>query len=121
MAPIKWSCAALKAEICVPLVECDKCTRRPRLNRIPRSLAGYKFHAETYKTLMQKLKKRHGDVVVGSVIGGGRISRDPKLQMISVYGYSKTFGRCAGCNERSAGILRAQYPDYEVSWSDEGY
>ena len=40
---------------------------------------------------------------------------------MSVYGYSKTFGRCPGCNERTAIILREAFPEYETTWRDDGY
>ena len=57
----------------------------------------------------------------GRVIGGGRIVYDPSARTVSVYGYSKTFGRAKGCNEHSAGLIEAAMPDCTVSWSDKGY
>ena len=67
---------------------------------------------------MKPLKKQG---IQGSVVGGGRIIRDDKSLTMSVFGYSKTFGRSPGCNEASAEILRAEFPEYSVTWSDEGY
>lgn len=64
--------------------------------------------------------------VVGRVIGGGRIRFDGKglagEPTAEVYGYSKTFGRTPGCNERTAEIIRAHCPGLaRVDWSDKGY
>ena len=40
----------------------------------------------------------------------------------SVYGYSKTFGRTRGCNERTAELIRANVDGLaSVEWSDDGY
>ena len=55
------------------------------------------------------------------VVGGGRIKRDDAAKTISVYGYSKTFGRSPGCNEATAEMIRAALTGYRVDWSDEGY
>jgi phosphohistidine phosphatase len=39
-----------------------------------------------------------------------------------VYGYSKTFGKTPGCNEKTADIIRANCPGLaRVDWSDQGY
>ena len=46
---------------------------------------------------------------------------DDEAKTMSVYGYSKTFGRCPGCNERTAIILREAFPEYETTWRDDGY
>ena len=72
--------------------------------------------------------------VRGRVVGGGRITYkramaakakeakpSSKCATVSVYGYSKTFGRKEGCNERSAAIVRAAMPAAKVTWSDDGY
>ena len=39
--------------------------------------------------------------------------------MSQVYGYSMGFGKAN--HERSVDILKKQYPDYTIEWSDEGY
>lgn len=63
------------------------------------------------------------DRLTGTVVGGGRIVADSVTKKVSIYGYSKTFGRSAGCNERSANIVRQSpsFLGYTVTWSDEGY
>jgi len=92
---------------------------------VVRSYATCRYHAENYMKLMRILRadeRTRG--VVGRVIGGGRIRFDPAASPPSceVYGYSKTFGRVAGCNEKTAAIVRANCPGFaDVRWSDEGY
>ncbi|NXA80025.1 PHP14 phosphatase, partial [Thryothorus ludovicianus] len=51
--------------------------------------------------------------------GGGRLSHRPEERRIHVYGYSVGFGRAdhAVTTEK----LKAEYPDYEITWADEGY
>ncbi|NXO16762.1 PHP14 phosphatase, partial [Oriolus oriolus] len=52
-------------------------------------------------------------------LGGGRVSHRPEERKIHVYGYSVGFGRAdhAVTTEK----LKAAYPDYEITWADEGY
>ncbi|KAF7240991.1 14 kDa phosphohistidine phosphatase [Varanus komodoensis] len=52
-------------------------------------------------------------------LGGGRISHQSGARKIHVYGYSVGFGRAK--HSISTEKLKARYPDYEVTWSDEGY
>jgi phosphohistidine phosphatase len=79
------------------------------------------YHADVYRALMDELgsdARTRG--VIGRVIGGGRIRRDAAT--VSVYGYSKTFGRTRGCNERTAELIRANVDGLaSVEWSDDGY
>ena len=116
--------------------------------RVVRSYAGLSYHADNYERAMELL---HNDSslrpVRGRVIGGGRIEYRAEARAISVYGYSKSasparspslspraltrhggllavraaFGRAKGCNEHSCELIRANYPDFDVSWSDKGY
>ena len=79
------------------------------------------YHADVYRALVDELgsdARTRG--VIGRVIGGGRIRRDAAT--VSVYGYSKTFGRTRGCNERTAELIRANVDGLaSVEWSDDGY
>uniref|UniRef100_A0A3Q2PM34 14 kDa phosphohistidine phosphatase n=1 Tax=Fundulus heteroclitus TaxID=8078 RepID=A0A3Q2PM34_FUNHE len=52
-------------------------------------------------------------------IGGGRIKHEPDVKKIHVYGYSIGYGRAnhAVTTEK----LKDQYPDYQVTWDNEGY
>jgi len=79
------------------------------------------YHPEVYELTMNSLARSHGPVVRGTVIGGGRIVYDPSARTVDIYGYSKSFGRAKGCNERSAQIVRDNLPGVEVTWSDKGY
>ena len=97
------------------LLECELDGRR---KRIVRALQGLKYHAENYDVTAAPLKALGVHV---RVVGGGRIKRDDATKTISVYGYSKTFGRSPGCNEATAEMIRAALPGYRVDWSDEGY
>lgn len=58
-----------------------------------------------------------------AVLGGGRIAYNSIARTINVYGYSKTFGRCAACNRISSELIRAapEFRRYAVRWSNQGY
>jgi phosphohistidine phosphatase len=97
-----------------------------------RSFSTCEYHAETYRELMRELGRDAATAgVVGRVIGGGRIrfgdgngdgGGGDRAASAEVYGYSKTFGRTPGCNEKTAEILRANCPGLtHVDWSDNGY
>ncbi len=81
------------------------------------------YHAENYQELMRRLRrdpKTKG--CVGRVIGGGRMRFDKEVGVCEVYGYSKTFGRTPGCNEKTADIIRKNCAEFKrVDWSDSGY
>jgi hypothetical protein len=88
---------------------------------VVRNTKGLRFHAEMYNAAMNQLHSEYGGIIKGSVVGGGRIRYDVKQKHISVYGYSKTFGRAAGCNKKSAELIRNAMPGFEVEWTDAGY
>ncbi|XP_015135021.2 14 kDa phosphohistidine phosphatase isoform X1 [Gallus gallus] len=52
-------------------------------------------------------------------LGGGRISHQSREKKIHVYGYSVGFGRAN--HSVTTEKLKAKYPDYEITWADEGY
>ena len=93
---------------------------------VVRSYDSCGYHAENYRELMRRLQRdAKTSGVVGRVIGGGRIrfhaeSPEPSA---AVYGYSKTFGRTPGCNERTAEIIKRECGVFQgrVTWSDDGY
>lgn len=90
---------------------------------VVRSYDHCNYHAENYQELMRRLRrdpKTKG--CVGRVIGGGRMRFDKEVGVCEVYGYSKTFGRTPGCNEKTADIIRKNCPEFKrVDWSDSGY
>ncbi|XP_060526185.1 14 kDa phosphohistidine phosphatase-like [Cylas formicarius] len=53
------------------------------------------------------------------VLGGGRIKHDPQAKTINVYGYSQGYGKAD--HKQTVDILKSQYPDYSITWADEGY
>jgi hypothetical protein len=61
---------------------------------VVRNTKGLRFHAEMYNAAMNELHSEYGGIIKGSVVGGGRIQYDVQHKSVSVYGYSKTFGRC---------------------------
>ena len=98
------------------LIEASNGTTKRHLLR---SKEGIEFHADVYSRALQQELEPSG--LSGLVLGGGRLTHDPEHKKLEVYGYSKTFGRCAWCNERVAAMLRKHYPSYSVTWSNEGY
>lgn len=57
--------------------------------------------------------------------GGGRINHDSANKKIFVYGYSMSkFSNPAyglAKHEKTVELLKSEYPDYEIIWSNEGY
>ena len=51
--------------------------------------------------------------------GGGRITHDPAAKTIFIYGYSQGYGRCD--HDKTQAIIQESYPDYQVTWSNDGY
>ena len=51
--------------------------------------------------------------------GGGRINHDAEQKKIVIYGYSQGFGRCD--HSLTQKYIQEEYPDYEVTWNNEGY
>ncbi|GCC16588.1 hypothetical protein chiPu_0022226 [Chiloscyllium punctatum] len=52
-------------------------------------------------------------------LGGGRINHNSEKKTIHVYGYSMGYGRAK--HEITAELLKAKYPDCNVTWANEGY
>ncbi|GJQ72589.1 putative sex-regulated protein [Trypoxylus dichotomus] len=53
------------------------------------------------------------------VLGGGRIAHDAAAKAIKVYGYSQGYGKAD--HRVAVELLQKSYPDYSITWSDEGY
>ncbi|KAG2455301.1 PHP14 phosphatase, partial [Polypterus senegalus] len=84
---------------------------------IVRGFAWAEYHADIYDKVAEEIEKLGGFDC--ECLGGGRIQHDSQKKKIHVYGYSVGFGRAnhAVATEK----LKARYPDYEVTWADEGY
>ncbi|KAK6046239.1 Janus/Ocnus family protein [Cooperia oncophora] len=52
-------------------------------------------------------------------IGGGRIRHEDDAKEILVYGYSHGFGQAD--HSITVDILKKRYPDYHITFSNEGY
>ena len=87
---------------------------------VVRAYAGCAYHANNFEMLTRELRALGVDAR-GRVVGGGRCERDDAAKTIKVYGYSKTFGRTPGCNERACAMIREAFTGYEATWSDDGY
>jgi phosphohistidine phosphatase len=93
-----------------------------RRKTLVRSTAYLIYHAQMASAAMRELKASNPNVKT-RVLGGGRISFAARAQTISIFGYSKTYGRCEPCNRQAAEILRQtpRYAQYHVHWSNDGY
>ncbi|KAL2099478.1 hypothetical protein ACEWY4_003872 [Coilia grayii] len=84
---------------------------------IVRGYAWAEYHADIYDKVSGDLERAGG--VDCECLGGGRIKHDSEAKKIHVYGYSMGFGRAK--HSVSTEKIKALYPDYEVTWADEGY
>lgn len=57
--------------------------------------------------------------LVFSCLGGGRIYHNPDKKVLKIYGYSEAYGKAD--HELASTLIKEKYPNYEVTWSDEGY
>ncbi|KAM5330567.1 14 kDa phosphohistidine phosphatase isoform 2-T2 [Glossophaga mutica] len=74
------------------------------------------FPADIYDKVAGEIQKKGYDC---ECLGGGRISHQSQDKKIHVYGYSMGFGRAQ--HSVSTEKIKAKYPDYEVTWADDGY
>ena len=84
---------------------------------VVRGYAWAEYHADVYEKVSMELEK--GGLLACECVGGGRIRHEPQKKRIHVYGYSLGFGRAN--HAVSTEKLKARYPDYEVTWDNEGY
>ena len=86
-----------------------------------RGFKAFKYHKDILKNWVTKELNGLGQTANFEYTcpGGGRIKATPETKTLFVYGYSKTFGRVD--HTITQAILQEAYPDYSISWSDEGY
>uniref|UniRef100_A0A8C2Y0G3 14 kDa phosphohistidine phosphatase n=1 Tax=Capra hircus TaxID=9925 RepID=A0A8C2Y0G3_CAPHI len=72
--------------------------------------------ADIYDKVSGEIQKKGYDC---ECLGGGRISHQSQDRKIHVYGYSMGYGRAQ--HSVSTEKIKAKYPDYEVTWADDGY
>ncbi|XP_076276925.1 14 kDa phosphohistidine phosphatase [Lasioglossum baleicum] len=75
------------------------------------------WHSDIFDETCEQLKSHSS--LKAKCVGGGRIEHDPDERTIKVYGYSQGFGPAD--HAVSVEILKKKYPDYKITWSDEGY
>ncbi|XP_029468432.1 14 kDa phosphohistidine phosphatase isoform X2 [Rhinatrema bivittatum] len=94
-------------------------TRPPSSEDSKDIVRGYKwadYHADVYDKVAAEIEKQGYDC---ECLGGGRIAHKSQQKKIHVYGYSLGFGRAN--HSVSTEKLKKKYPDYNVTWADEGY
>ncbi|XP_063287814.1 14 kDa phosphohistidine phosphatase [Pelobates fuscus] len=84
---------------------------------IVRGYGWAEYHADIYDKVAAEIEKNN--VYDCECLGGGRISHSSKDKKIHIYGYSLGFGRAR--HAVSMEKIQAKYPDYKVTWADEGY
>lgn len=52
-------------------------------------------------------------------VGGGRIEHSPAKKTIHIYGYSTGYGQAD--HKISVELVKKEYPEHTVTWSNEGY
>jgi hypothetical protein len=93
--------------------------------QVVRSVAGAKYHRNVFDASMAELRAAVSPRLAGVVVGGGRLEFDAAGKRASVWGYSQSYGRAAGCNQRAAAMVSDSFgggaAGFAVEWSDEGY
>ncbi|XP_054008689.1 14 kDa phosphohistidine phosphatase-like [Hylaeus anthracinus] len=84
---------------------------------IVRGYARAEYHADIFDIANAKVTAIPG--LTAKCMGGGRIEHDPDERTLKVYGYSQGYGKAD--HEMSVGILKKKYPNYTITWTDEGY
>ncbi|XP_056641769.1 14 kDa phosphohistidine phosphatase-like [Diorhabda carinulata] len=90
---------------------------------IVRGYAECPYHADINDKVTSDLQKLKSSKVIQDwrtkVLGGGRIQHDPQDNKILVYGYSQGYGKAD--HQLTVDILKTAYPNYDITFSDEGY
>ena len=80
-----------------------------------------KYHKNIFTKFLEEVESYHLDKKLCKALGGGRIKTNKKKKTIKIYGYSKTFGRVKNQHETTKQILLKFYPNYDITWTNEGY
>uniref|UniRef100_A0AC35TU76 Sex-regulated protein janus-A n=1 Tax=Rhabditophanes sp. KR3021 TaxID=114890 RepID=A0AC35TU76_9BILA len=91
----------------------DKATDQVKF--IVRGDSSCPYHADILDNVKQGASKE----VKLNCPGGGRIIHDPEAKKILVFGYSVGYGR--GDHQMAVDILKKEYEDYDITFSNEGY
>lgn len=87
---------------------------------IVRGMTSAEYHADSAEPALRQIDKAG---LTHRVIGGGRIRYIASTKSILVYGYSMGFPWPEGqyMNEQSASIIKRNFPNMVVDWSNDGY
>uniref|UniRef100_A0A0K0F9U1 Sex-regulated protein janus-B n=1 Tax=Strongyloides venezuelensis TaxID=75913 RepID=A0A0K0F9U1_STRVS len=91
----------------------DKSTKESKM--IVRGYGNCPYHAD----ILDNVKEKETKDVKFRCVGGGRINHDKDRKNILVYGYSVGYGKAD--HQVSVDILKKDYPDYDITFSNEGY
>ncbi|XP_064096129.1 14 kDa phosphohistidine phosphatase-like isoform X2 [Macrobrachium nipponense] len=83
---------------------------------IVRGYSSAGFHSDVYDKVVPAIEKLGLDC---ECLGGGRILHDEEKKTIEVFGYSQGYGRAD--HSISVEILKKKYPDYKITFSNDGY
>lgn len=89
----------------------------PASKLIVRGYQRASYHVDIYEEVQAKQLKPLG--LECECEGGGRIKHDRDERRLLVYGYSQGFGRAQ--HQLAVDLLKVTYPDYEVTWTNDGY
>ncbi|XP_019798146.3 LOW QUALITY PROTEIN: 14 kDa phosphohistidine phosphatase [Tursiops truncatus] len=81
-------------------------------------MSGYKwaeYHSDIYDEVSGEMQKGYDC----ECLGRGCISHQSQGKKVHMYGYSMGYGRAQ--HSISTEKIKARYPDYEVTWADDGY
>ncbi|CAJ0594043.1 unnamed protein product [Cylicocyclus nassatus] len=94
-----------------------RCTDNSSKNEkyIVRGYGRHTFH----NGIMRETRDAIGSECKLKCVGGGRIKHEDAAKLILVYGYSHAYGRAD--HSITVDILKKHYPDYHISYSNEGY
>ncbi|WKX92149.1 hypothetical protein Q1695_010293 [Nippostrongylus brasiliensis] len=96
------------------LIKCtDKTTNEEK--QIVRGYYKCTFHAD----ILSVAREAAGPNYKLKCLGGGRIRHEDDAKEILVYGYSQGYGRAD--HSVAVDILKKRYPDYKITFSNEGY
>ena len=79
------------------------------------------YHKYIFAKFLDEVENNHLDKKLCKAIGGGRIKNNKLKKTIKIYGYSKSFGRAINQHETTKQILQKYYPNYDITFSNEGY
>ena len=95
-------------------------TALPDTRLVVRGMTSAEFHADSAEPTLRQIDKAG---LNHRVIGGGRIKYSVGSKSILVYGYSVGYPWPEGRyqNELVASIIKSNFPNLTVDWSNDGY